>query len=219
MALGRNLSRQTSTIAPCGSSNVMQSRSQRLTPRRLMRPIPLASPRTASRKPTRRCTRFTHSSSPSFDSSKSVLGTEIYLLKITVQAQISGLRCCAAEQEGRARVEGAWGARPAHILYMLASAYTRQLQPSSLRTTTAVQTRRGRGDVCLISPAAPSSSGEGSEKHQMDAATVAALETASAAAASRQQQSRAGSLRAPAPGLRGGRSRQHLVEARAASST
>ena len=48
---------------------------------------------------------------------------ELYLQWITVQAQIGGLGGATDKQEAREGVAWAWGARPAHLLYMLPSAY------------------------------------------------------------------------------------------------
>ena len=129
----------------------------------------------------------------------------MYLLHITLQAQIRGYRCSAEGQEGRARVEGAWGARPARNLYLYANAYAMQLQPLSPRTSTAARTRRRRGDVRLTTPPASASSGEGSADDHVHAANAATLEAASVAAASKAA---AKSNRQPArasPGLCGGR--------------
>ena len=47
---------------------------------------------------------------------------ELYLLWITLGAQIGGLRGATDKQEARAGAAWAWGARPAYLLYMLPSA-------------------------------------------------------------------------------------------------
>ena len=142
----------------------------------------------------------------------------VYLLHITLQAQISGYRCSAEGQEGRARVEGAWGARPARNLYLYANAYAMQLQPPSPRTSTAARTRRRRGDVRLTTPPASASSGEGSAEHHVH---VVQRRDSRDSQRSHGQQAEAMSSRQPArasSGLPSGMSR-HLVEARAASGT
>ena len=73
-----------------------------------------------------------------------------------------------------------------------------KLAPASFpRPRTASPTRRRRGNVLPAGPAAPPSSGEGSEEDHVDAVTVAALEPASTPAASRQQRCRADSLGPP----------------------
>ena len=60
-----------------------------------------------------RCIGFTGRDSP----------VELYLQWITVQAQIGGLGGATDKQEAREGVAWAWGAQPAHLLYMLPSAY------------------------------------------------------------------------------------------------